>query len=194
MIQKAGSADNTLCENGWQSADYWFTANLSSGVNLQVGQPVWVNLSASIIKHLSFTNYRVSTIREGGKACLGILSGGTISRRPDASSEASATLIPVGTLENTLAELPKTQVKSSDEKIESHKELSGNIKEEVAPESAVKSEVNLHGLSKAIDLPELPSGMENKVNVGAEVSQNHSGSKKMDRLRLLQYSHWRSVL
>jgi hypothetical protein len=90
MIQKAGSTDNTLGVNGWQSADHWFTANTESGPKYEVGQMVWISLGSSILKYLTFTNYRVSTQRDGGKVCVGVLSGGVLSPRPDSAKKVAS--------------------------------------------------------------------------------------------------------
>jgi hypothetical protein len=114
MIQKAGSTDNTLGFNGWQSADHWFTANLDPQSNIEVGELVWVKLEASIIRHLSFTNYRISAKRDGGKACAGVLSGGVISDRPDGTKKSGASLVVPTSLSSELPDLPeafsKTQI------------------------------------------------------------------------------------
>ena len=112
MIQKAGSTDNTLGFNGWQSADHWFTANLDSQSNIEVGQLVWVKLEASIIKHLSFTNYRISAKRDNGKVCAGVLSGGVISDRPDGAKKIVAAVVAPTALVSVLPDLPEAFTKT----------------------------------------------------------------------------------
>ncbi len=106
MIQKAGTIDNTLGFNGWQSADHWFTANIDQNSNPLSSEMIWVNLEPQIIKHLSFTNYRVSVKRDGGKIHLGVLTGGVLSSRPDNSNKSSATISKPSGLSDELPELP----------------------------------------------------------------------------------------
>ena len=158
MIQKAGSTDNTLGFNGWQSADHWFTANLDSQSSIEVGQLVWVKLESSIIKHLSFTNYRISAKREGGKVCAGVLSGGVISERPDGAKKTVATLaVPTGLI-SELPDLPEAFAKTQINVI-STPEVALDIPREapVAKTVAPPAAPVVTEPEKAISLPDLPS-------------------------------------
>jgi len=166
MIQKAGSTDNTLGFNGWQSADHWFTANLDPQSNIEVGELVWVNLEASIIKHLSFTNYRISAKRDGGKVCAGVLSGGVISDRPDGAKKSAASLVAPTSLSGDLPNLPeafaKTQINVMPDRelpLESPKVVASEIK-------------------KAISLPDLPTAVQAPRKLGGHTSVLNSNSQE----------------
>lgn len=156
MIQKAGSTDNTLGFNGWQSADHWFTANLDPQSSIEVGQLVWVKLEASIIKHLSFTNYRISAKRDGGKVCAGVLSGGVIADRPDGAKKTVATVVAPAALSGDLPDLPEAFAKTQINVIPTP-EVEPDVPQEapvepvVVPTAPVVSEPE-----KAIALPDLP--------------------------------------
>jgi hypothetical protein len=152
MIQKAGSNDNTLGVYGWQSADHWFTAILDSQGSIQVGQLVWVRLDASIIKHLSFTNYRISAKRDGGKVCAGVLSGGVISERSDSTKNTISTVVEPTALSGELPDLPEAFSKTQINVIQ-------------APEVPVKLSIeqlapNVSKTEKVISLPDLPSAVQ----------------------------------
>lgn len=171
MIQKAGSTDNTLGFNGWQSADHWFTANLDPQSSIEVGELVWVSLEASIIKHLSFTNYRISAKRDGGKVCAGVLSGGVISDRPDGAKKTAASLVAPTSLSGELPDLP---------------EAFARTQINVIPVREVPVETPVAAASdpeKVISLPDLPSATqppqesENKASVlGATVKEKNKTS------------------
>jgi hypothetical protein len=148
MIQKAGTTDNTLGFNGWQSADHWFTANLDPQSDIAVGELVWVNLEASIVKHLSFTNYRISTKRDGGKVCAGVLSGGVISDRPDGAKKSTASLVAPTALSGNLPDLPEAFAKTQIN-VMPDRELPSE------PPKVVASEIN-----KVISLPDLPTASQ----------------------------------
>lgn len=157
MIQKAGSTDNTLGFNGWQSADHWFTANLDPQSSIEVGQLVWVKLEASIIKHLSFTNYRISAKRDGGKVCAGVLSGGVIADRPDGAKKTVATVVAPAALSGDLPDLPEAFAKTQINVIPTP-EVEPDVPQEVpvepvvAPPAPVVSEPE-----KVVSLPDLPA-------------------------------------
>jgi len=166
MIQKAGSTDNTLGFNGWQSADHWFTANLDPQSNIEVGELVWVKLEASIIKHLSFTNYRISAKRDGGKACAGVLSGGVISDRPDGTKKSGASLVVPTSLSSELPDLPEAFSKTQINVKPAQKDPADIPRE--APSESPKlfaSESN-----QAISLPDLPAA----VHVPKKIDSNTS--------------------
>jgi hypothetical protein len=104
MFQKAGAEDNTLGPNGWQSSSHWFVANPLDSADAD--GLVWVRLSPAITRHLSFANYRVSTKREGGKVCMGVLSGGTSIDRPDTPKANALAAVAVPSSLGDLPELP----------------------------------------------------------------------------------------
>lgn len=168
MIQKAGATDNTLGFNGWQSADHWFTANLDPQSDIAVGELVWVNLEASIIKHLSFTNYRISTKRDGGKVCAGVLSGGVISDRPDGAKKSTVSLVAPTSLSANLPDLPEAFAKTQINVIQDRELPSESPK-------VVASEIN-----KAISLPDLPTASQapQKLDGHASVLKTNPQEKK----------------
>lgn len=153
MIQKAGSTDNTLGINGWQSADHWFTANLDPESNIEAGELVWIRLEASIIRHLSFTNYRISAKRDGGKVCAGVLSGGVISDRPDGAKKSVATLVAPTALNGDLPDLPEAFAKTQINVIPTP-EVEPDIPEKTAITPAVVPP------PPVISLPDLPAAAE----------------------------------
>ena len=156
MIQKAGSTDNTLGFNGWQSADHWFTANLDPQSSIEVGQLVWVKLEASIIKHLSFTNYRISAKRDGGKVCAGVLSGGVIADRPDGAKKTVATVVAPAALSGDLPDLPEAFAKTQINVIPTP-EVEPDVPQETLVEPvAVPPAPVVSEPEKAIALPDLP--------------------------------------
>jgi len=169
MIQKAGSTDNTLGFNGWQSADHWFTANLDPQSNIEVGELVWVNLEASIIKHLSFTNYRISAKRDSGKVCAGVLSGGVISDRPDGGKKSVASsLVAPTSLSGDLPNLPEAFAKTQIN-VMPDRELPSESPKVVASE-----------IKKAISLPDLPTAVQapQKLDGHASVLNSNPQEKK----------------
>lgn len=177
MIQKAGSTDNTLGFNGWQSADHWFTANLDPQSSIEVGQLVWVKLEASIIKHLSFTNYRISAKREGGKVCAGVLSGGVIADRPDGARKSVASVVAPTALNSVLPDLPEAFTKTQINVIPTP-ETPPEIPQEVPVEPAIEPPVPIASEpEKVVSLPDLPAVVEptqepeNKASVLAANTQ-----------------------
>ena len=171
MIQKAGSTDNTLGLNGWQSSDHWFAANLDTQSNIEIGELVWVRLEASIIKHLSFTNYRISAKRDGGKICAGVLSGGVIAERPNSAKKSVATVVASTALSGDLPDLPKAFAKT---------QINVIPVREVPIDTPV---VIASNPEKAISLPDLPTPAqppqesENKASVlGAPVKEKNKTS------------------
>ena len=166
MIQKAGSTDNTLGFNGWQSADHWFTANLDPQSNVEVGELVWVNLEASIIKHLSFTNYRISAKRDGGKVYAGVLSGGVISDRPDGTKKSAASVVSPTSLSGDLPNLPEAFAKTQIN---------------VMPDRELPSEspkVDASEIKKAISLPDLPAVVQAPQKLDGHTSSLSSNSRE----------------
>ena len=176
MIQKAGSTDNTLGFNGWQSADHWFTANLDPQSNIEAGELVWVKLEASIIKHLSFTNYRISAKRDGGKVCAGVLSGGVISDRPDSAKKSAASIVVPTSLSSELPDLPEAFSKTQINVIPAP-EAPADILREASSESpkVVASEP-----AKAISLPDLPASVHvpKKIDSDASILSSNPDAKK----------------
>jgi hypothetical protein len=183
MIQKAGSTDNTLGFNGWQSADHWFTANLDPQSSIEVGQLVWVKLEASIIKHLSFTNYRISAKRDGGKVCAGVLSGGVISDRPDGAKKTVATVVAPAALSGVLPDLPEAFAKTHIDVIPAP-EVVPDIPHEVPVEPAIEPPAPVVSEpEKVVSLPDLPAvaqptqESENKASVlGANAQEKKKTS------------------
>lgn len=176
MIQKAGSTDNTLGVNGWQSADHWFTANLDPQSNIEAGDLVWIKLEASIIRHLSFTNYRISAKRDGGKVCAGVLSGGVISDRPDGAKKSVATLVASAPLNSDLPDLPEAFAKTQINVIPTP-EVEPDIPEETPVTPVVVPP------SPVMRLPDLPAttqsaqASENKASVlGANTQEKKKTS------------------
>jgi hypothetical protein len=183
MIQKAGSTDNTLGFNGWQSADHWFTANLDSQSSIEVGQLVWVKLEATIIKHLSFTNYRISAKRDGGKVCAGVLSGGVISERPDGAKKPVATVVAPAALSGDLPDLPEAFAKTHIN-VTPTPEVVPDVPQEAPVEPAIEPPAPvLSEPEKVVSLPDLPAVAqptqepENKASVlGANAQENKKTS------------------
>ena len=171
MIQKAGSTDNTLGLNGWQSSDHWFEANLDTQSSIEIGELVWVRLESSIIKHLSFTNYRISAKRDGGKICAGILSGGVIAERPNSAKKSVATVVASTALSGDLPDLPEAFAKTQINVIP------------VRELSVVTPVATASNPEKVISLPDLPATTqptqesENKASVlGANVKEKNKTS------------------
>jgi len=111
---------------------------------------VWVKLEASIIKYLSFTNYRISAKRDGGKVCAGVLSGGVISDRPDGAKKIVATVVAPTALNSVLPDLPEAFAKTHIDVIPTPEEVP-DVSHEVPVEPVISEP------EKVISLPDLPA-------------------------------------
>jgi len=96
-IHRAGSSNNILGPNGWQSADYWFNGTPSDVSDDSVA---WFSLPPELVQHITYSNYSVFCRRIGNSLTnRTVLTGGALVSRPSlfSSTKGSIELPPLPT-------------------------------------------------------------------------------------------------
>ena len=84
-IQRAGSSNQILGPNGWQSADYWFSSTPFEITSQNIG---WFRLPLQLLKHITYSNYSVFCRRiNNNNPSRTILTGGDLVSRPSPNDQ-----------------------------------------------------------------------------------------------------------
>jgi hypothetical protein len=84
-IQRAGSSNQILGPNGWQSADYWFNSTPLEITSQNIG---WFRLPTQLLKHITYSNYSVFCRRvNNSNPSRTILTGGDLVSRPSPNGQ-----------------------------------------------------------------------------------------------------------
>jgi hypothetical protein len=89
-IQRAGSSNQILGPNGWQSADYWFSITPLEITSQNIG---WFRLPSELLKHITYSNYSVFCRRiNNNNPSRTILTGGDLVSRPSPNDQLKSVI------------------------------------------------------------------------------------------------------